>query len=92
VLACYRSLVREHAGEAIIIVPHGAALAALQAGIHEWDLLDTWRTRRARMGNTAVTVVEVENGVTRSLVTNSSEHLPKPTGMKSLMDPSAPLV
>ncbi len=78
VFAFYRKVAQEHEGEAIILVSHGAALAALIAAIHNWELVETWRTRRARMGNTGVTAISIEHatGKATTLLLNSSEHLP----------------
>jgi broad specificity phosphatase PhoE len=89
--ALYRQLLERHKGEAIILVSHGVALAALQAAIHKWDIIETWRTGKARMGNTGVTAFAVEpsSGKIDLLLSNSSAHLPGPTGMSSVMDPSA---
>jgi broad specificity phosphatase PhoE len=89
--AFYHRILERHRGEAVIIVSHGVALAALQAAIHGWDIIDTWRTGRARLGNTGVTAFAVEHpsGNMRLLLSNSSAHLPAPTGMSSVMDPSA---
>jgi len=85
----YREIVERHMGEAIIVVSHGAALSALQAAIHGWDLQDTWQTGRARLGNTGVTVLAVEHAHERCniLLANASEHLPHPTGLSSVIDP-----
>jgi broad specificity phosphatase PhoE len=89
--AFYRRILRRHRGEAVIIVSHGVALAALQSAIHGWDIIDTWRTGRARLGNTGVTAFAVEHptGKIHLLLSNSSTHLPAPIGMSSVMDPSA---
>jgi phosphoserine phosphatase len=85
----YREIVERHRGEAVILVSHGAALSALQAAIHGWDLQDTWHTGRARLGNTGVTVLSVEHahGKCDILLANYSEHLPRPTGLSSVIDP-----
>jgi broad specificity phosphatase PhoE len=89
--AFYRRVLEQHPGEAVILVSHGVALAALQSAIHGWDIVDTWKTGRARMGNTGVTAFAVEHatGEVDLLLSNSSAHLPSPTGMSSVMDPSA---
>ena len=77
IYATYERIVAGHPGEAIIIVSHGAALTALLAALHDWDLVATWQSRQARMGNTGVTVVSHDHdGKTHDLlVLNSSEHL-----------------
>jgi broad specificity phosphatase PhoE len=89
--AFYRQALERHRGEAIIMVSHGVALAALQAAIHSWDITETWKTGKARMGNTGVTAFAVDHstGNPSLLLSNSSAHLPAPTGMSSVMDPSA---
>ncbi|MBF6613094.1 MAG: histidine phosphatase family protein [Chloroflexi bacterium] len=88
VFAFYRKVTQQHDGQAIIVVSHGAALAALIAAIHNWELVETWRTRRARMGNTGVTAISIEcaTGNPNILLLNSSEHLPAPTGIASVLD------
>lgn len=91
VYSFYLDAVRKHAGEAVILVSHGVALSALHAAIFGWDLQETWDTHRARLGNTGVSVVAVDanTGVPTSILMNSSEHLPAPTGMKSVLDQPA---
>lgn len=81
VYAAYNELVAEHPGDAIIIVSHGAALTALLAAIHKWDLVETWQSRRARLNNTSVTVVALDHEKSEHelLLLNSSEHLPDST-------------
>ena len=77
IYATYERIVAGHPGEAIIIVSHGAALTALLAALHDWDLVATWQSRQARMGNTGVTVVSHDHDEKTHdlLVLNSSEHL-----------------
>jgi broad specificity phosphatase PhoE len=77
IYATYERIVAAHPGEAIIIVSHGAALTALLAALHDWDLVATWQSRQARMGNTSVTVVSHDHDEkTHDLILlNSSEHL-----------------
>lgn len=89
VLEAYRALVARHSGEAIIIVSHGAALSALLVALHGWDLVETWHSRKTRMGNTGVTVVSFDHASSSHdlLVMNSSEHLPEPTSLETTMDP-----
>ncbi len=91
IFAFYKDVIHRHAGEAIILVSHGAALSALQAAIHGWNLVETWRSRSTRMGNTGVTVlsIEADAGKTSVIMHNSTEHLLRPTGMASLLDQSA---
>jgi broad specificity phosphatase PhoE len=73
----YERIVAAHPGEAIIIVSHGAALTALLAALHDWDLVATWQSRQARMGNTGVTVVAHDHDENKHdlILLNSSEHL-----------------
>jgi broad specificity phosphatase PhoE len=77
IYATYEKIVAEHPGEAIIIVSHGAALTALLAAMHDWDLVETWHSRQARMGNTGVTVVAHDHDRNKHdlILLNSSEHL-----------------
>jgi broad specificity phosphatase PhoE len=77
IYATYEKIVADHTGEAIIIVSHGAALTTLLAALHDWDLVETWQTRQARMGNTGVTVVAHDQHTDSHdlLLLNSSEHL-----------------
>lgn len=80
VFRAYQQIVEQHPGEAIIIVSHGAALAALMAALHDWELVETWHTRRARMGNTHVTVAvfDHESQEHEVIIMNSDEHLETP--------------
>ncbi|MEO8286766.1 MAG: histidine phosphatase family protein [Chloroflexota bacterium] len=80
VFAAYQQMVERHPGEAIIIVSHGAALTALMAALHDWDLVDTWHTKRARMGNThvSVAVFDHEHSKHEILLMDSGEHLEAP--------------
>jgi broad specificity phosphatase PhoE len=89
--AYYKRVLGRHRGEAVILVSHGVALAALQSAIFGWDIIETWKTGRARMGNTGVTAFEVDHstGKVETIVSNSSAHLAAPTGMSSVMDQSA---
>jgi broad specificity phosphatase PhoE len=89
VLEAYRALVARHDGEAIIVVSHGAALSALLVALHDWDLVETWHSRKTRMGNTGVTVVSFDHANMSHdlLAINLSEHLDTPAGMESSMDP-----
>ncbi len=88
IFAFYEAIVDKHKGEAVVLVSHGAALAALIAAIHGWDLVNTWHTKRARMGNTAVTVIEIDSSTGKSATPlfNSSSHLSEPTSMGSVLD------
>ena len=85
----YERMIRQHTGGAIVIVSHRAALSALQAAMHGWDLAEAWRSRRARMGNTGVTVVIRNNatGEHRTILSDSAEHLTVTTGRTGVFDP-----
>lgn len=89
VLEAYRALVDRHDGEAIVIVSHGAALSALLVAMHDWDLVETWHSRKTRMGNTGVTVVSFdhESASHDLLALNLSEHLGEPSSLETTMDP-----
>jgi len=80
VYRAYQQIVERHPGEAIIIVSHGAALAALMASLHDWELLETWQSKRARMGNThvSVAVFDHESQEHEVIMMNSDEHLETP--------------
>jgi broad specificity phosphatase PhoE len=90
IYSAYQDMVERHPGEAIIIVSHGAALAALMAALHDWDLVETWHTRRARMGNThvSVAVFDHERSKHEIIVMNSGEHLETPGDPGSTPDRS----
>ncbi len=80
-------VVQKHVGEAIIVVSHGAALAAYIAQIHGWDLQETWDSRRARMSNTGVTALTIPNvGAPRTFFSNSTDHLQASPDLPSVMD------
>jgi len=96
IYTAYQEIVEQHRGQAIIIVSHGAALAALMAALHDWDLVDTWHTKRARMGNThvSVAVFDHERSKHEIIMMNSGEHLETPGDMGGTLDskpePEAP--
>lgn len=82
-------VLRNHKGESVIAVSHGAALSAYLAALYGWDLQETWDTRRARMSNTGVTAVLVasDGGETETLFFNSTAHLVDHTPLLSVIDP-----
>jgi broad specificity phosphatase PhoE len=88
IYAAYQEIVEQHPGEAIIIVSHGAALAALMAALHDWDLVETWHSKRARMGNThvSVAVFDHERSKHEIIMMNSGEHLETPGDTGSTLD------
>jgi broad specificity phosphatase PhoE len=81
--------VQRHAGEAILVVSHGAALTAYLAAINGWDLQETWDSRRARMSNTGVTIVRfgTKDQPPRTLLFNSVAHLTAYEPLASVIDP-----
>lgn len=88
VYATYNEIVCRHPGEAIIIVSHGAALTALLVALQDWDLVETWQSRRARISNTGVTVVALDHEKSEHelLVLNSDEHLPEAAPSPATLD------
>jgi broad specificity phosphatase PhoE len=88
VFAFYKSIISQHAGEAIVIVSHGACLAALMVAMHGWDLVTTWETRLARMGNTGVSIISFNHATSahEPVLLNSTSHLAESTGTASLSD------
>jgi broad specificity phosphatase PhoE len=84
VLPFIKRIAERHKGEAVIVVSHGAALASLIAAIHDWDLVETWRTKRARMGNTGVTAMLVDQATDENslLLFNSTGHLSEPADLQ----------
>ena len=79
----YQEATLRHAGQAIILVTHGAALSALVAAITKADLGELWRERRLRHGNTGVSVVlqDLNRSEGRLLLSNSVQHLESLTAM-----------
>lgn len=94
VFGCYVSILKGHAGQAIVILSHGAALMTLISAMLGWDLADSMAHARARIGNTGVTVVKANTttGKHEMLLLNSTKHLASPTGMESVMDPPVEVV
>ena len=88
IYAAYQEIVEKHPGEAVIIVSHGAALAALIAALRDWDLVETWHTKKARMGNThvSVAVFDHERSEHEFIMMNSGEHLETPGDAGSTLD------
>jgi probable phosphoglycerate mutase len=83
-------VVQAHLGEAILVVSHGAALAAYIAAINGWDLQETWDSHRARMSNTGVTAMAISHTgrPPHTLFFNSIAHLPGHTNLLSVIDPT----
>lgn len=94
VFSCYLDILHKHAGEAIVLVSHGAALGVLICAALGWNLPEVWPTGRARMGNTGVTILRAEraSGKHEMLLFNAADHLSTPTGIASAMDPPAETV
>ncbi|MDQ3929081.1 MAG: histidine phosphatase family protein [Chloroflexota bacterium] len=88
VFGFYNSIVTRHPGQAIVIVSHGACLAALIVAMLGWDLVTAWNTRLARMGNTGVSAIAFDHttGGHELVLLNSTSHLAEPTGITSLSD------
>ena len=81
VSAAFDDIVARHPGERVIAVSHGWALALLLAAIHAWDPAEAFREQRIQLGNTAVTVVEVDaEGARRCTLLGCTEHLAQATG------------
>jgi broad specificity phosphatase PhoE len=82
-------VVQRHAGEAVLVMSHGAALTAYLAAVNRWDLQETWDSRRARMSNTGVTILAFsgEGQPPRTLLFNSVAHLTTHEPLASVIDP-----
>jgi broad specificity phosphatase PhoE len=77
VTAAFDDIVTRHPGERVLVVSHGWAIAILLAAIHQWDHADTFREQRIHLGNTAVSVVEVDAaGVRSCTLLGCTRHLP----------------
>jgi broad specificity phosphatase PhoE len=74
--AVFDDIIARHPGGRLIAVSHGWALALLLAGIHAWDHGEAFREQRIQLGNTAVTVVEVDaEGARRCTLLGCTRHL-----------------
>jgi broad specificity phosphatase PhoE len=91
VFSCYRNILDKHAGDAVVIVSHGAALGVLICAALGWDLPEVWPTGRVRMGNTGVTILRADRatGKHEMLLFNAADHLSTPTDIASAIDPPA---
>lgn len=77
VTAAFDEIVARHAGDRVIAVSHGWALAMLMAAVHGCDHAEAFREQRFQFSNTAVSVVEVDaEGVRRCTLLNCTRHLP----------------
>ena len=75
VTEAFEELVALHAGERIIVVSHGWALAMLLAALHNVEHTEAFREQRFPFGNTSVTIVEIEGDTRRCVLINSTGHL-----------------
>jgi broad specificity phosphatase PhoE len=76
VVAAFEELAARHAGERVIAVSHGWALAVLIAALHGWDHAETFREQRLRLDNTAVTIFAIDaSGDPRCELLNCTRHL-----------------
>ncbi len=77
VLAWYVEAIKEHRGQAIVVVSHGMAIRTLLAALNGWDIADAEAMKAAGMGNTGVTVMLTDQNSGRSsmLLFNSLRHL-----------------
>lgn len=58
-VAFFDHVLRQHAGESVILVGHGAALRALIAHLQGISMSDFWKSGKAYLGNTSLTIFEV---------------------------------
>ncbi len=76
VLSAFDEIAARHAGERVIAVSHGWALAVLVAALHGWDQAETFREQRLHFDNTAVMVFELDaDGARRCALLNCTHHL-----------------
>lgn len=78
--AAFDEFVARYAGERLIAVSHGWALAMLLARVHGWDHAAAFREQRLHLDNTSVTVVEVDADGVRCTLLNCTRHLPVAAG------------
>jgi broad specificity phosphatase PhoE len=75
-VAAIHKIVAQHPGECVLVVSHGLALGILLGEIHGWERVETLTSERARQGNTAVNIVEVDSaGVRRCALIGCVAHL-----------------
>jgi broad specificity phosphatase PhoE len=76
VVAAFDEIVARHPDERVLVVSHGWALAILIATIHAWDHVETFREQRIQLGNTSITVIEVDaDGTRRCMLLGCVQHL-----------------
>jgi probable phosphoglycerate mutase len=81
VTEAFDEIVARHAGDRVIAVSHGWALAMLVSAIEACDYSEAFREQRYGFGNTSVTIVEVDaEGARRCTLRNCTRHLPVLTG------------
>ncbi len=77
VTAALDEIAARHAGERVIVVSHGWALTILLSAVHEWDYVEAFREQRLHLGNTSVSIVEINaTGVRNCTLLNCTLHLP----------------
>ncbi len=76
VAACIDRIVAAHPGERVVVISHGVTLAVLLSQIHGWDRVEALVGRRVQLGNTAVSIVEVDiAGERRCVLLGCTAHL-----------------
>ena len=83
VSAFFDAVVARHRGERVVLVSHGWALTILLAYVHGWDHAEAFSSRRVILGNTALSIVEVdEAGERRCTLLGCTEHLDEAVGSR----------
>ena len=76
VAACIDRIVATHPGERVVVISHGVTLAVLLSQIHGWDRVEALVGRHVQLGNTAVSIVEVDiAGERRCMLLGCTAHL-----------------
>lgn len=76
VTAAFNDIAARHAGERVIAVSHGWALALLLAALQELDYVAAFRDQQIQLANTSVTIVEVDAaGARRCALVGCVRHL-----------------
>ncbi len=73
--AAFEELTTRHAGQRLVVVSHGWALALLLAYLHGWDPIEQFRKQEIRLENTAVTIVEADAERRRCVLLGCTAHL-----------------
>jgi broad specificity phosphatase PhoE len=75
-MAAIHEIAAQHPGECVLVVSHGLALGILLGEIQGWERAETLSSGRARQGNTAVNIVEINSaGVRRCTLIGCTAHL-----------------